>query len=121
MGKKDIYDFLQKNPRAFFSTDELSKILKINFQSTRSALNKLNSEKQLSTKQVRVSKVGPTVCYYSMKDSDDLMDQTMFEYTKLRTSPDFATSNQQLVIGLMQLNELKKIREVLENGSKTKI
>jgi len=121
MGKKELYDFLVKNPNVFFSTEELSKIVKNNYQSTRSALNKLMGENLLLSKEVVVNSVGPPVKFFSLLATDDVMEQTLFDYKKIKNDPRFVTANQELILGLMQVSELKKIHEVLQNESRKRI
>jgi len=116
MGKKEIYDFLNKNPNAFFSADDLSKILKINYQSARAAINKLITENTLVSKNVTVNKFGPAISYFSIRKTDDKLEEALIEYKQLRNDPAFAASNQDLIIGLLQVKELKKLNEVLQNG-----
>ena len=41
MGQQDIYDFLKKNPRNWFTSKELSKKLKISIGSVTMSLKKL--------------------------------------------------------------------------------
>jgi len=67
MGQRDVYNFLKKNRRKWFSTKELSDRLEISRKCVVSACSRLRKAKMVYHKQTKSVSVSRMVPVYSLK------------------------------------------------------
>ena len=121
MGQGDILGFLKKNPNAFFSAEDISRLMEINFQSSKATLNRLKEAKDVQFKVMFLGKTNHPTEMYSFRDIDSDFNDAINELNKYKNDNEFQYVNSNSIIELLTLKELKKIRRLLEHGSKEQV
>jgi len=107
MGQNEIITILKKNGDKFFSADEIGRVLNINKQSVRSALNKLYNAGDIVATTISVGKTNHPLKLYKYSTHEDYSD-VFEEFSILRQHPKLKYLTPTTVTNLMLLKEMRK-------------
>jgi len=121
MGQQEILKLLKDNGNTKISAKDISGILKQNIQSVTSSLNKLvMKEKEVKVCELKSDKSnGHYVRLYSFMKRDAYLKQVENDLQSLKDENSYRTSTDCLL--MITCKELKEIKEILKNGTKSKL